>query len=152
MLTQLPDRTNIVKLKHGREGYVYRTARPSDKKALLSTFRKASDELTAKKRKQREGEHERRMSVWNAGGTGFEKFSLPDASSMPNLPAWAAETQGTSTGAGDTGKSKAEADARWISEFSDDFAVAVALKEWDSAVSLYEKGPFTPLLLISVQC
>jgi hypothetical protein len=117
-------------LRYGREGYVYRTDRAVDKKRLLSDFRKASEELAAKKRKEREGEHERRMSVWTTG----DKFPIPDPSSMPAIPVWAAEA-----GTGGA-KEKADADARWISDFSDDLTVAIALHEWDEAVRLVEEG------------
>jgi hypothetical protein len=127
---QSADRTNIIKLRHGREAYVYRTDRAIDKKKLLSDFRKTSEELAAKKRKEREGEHERRMSVW----TGGDKLSIPDSSSMPAVPVWGAEAV---TGGA---KEKADADARWISDFSDDLTVAIALQEWDEAVRLVGEG------------
>ena len=74
------------------------------------------------------------MSVWNAG----DKFPIPDSSSMPTMPVWAAEV-----GAGGA-KEKAEADARWISDFSDDLTVAIALQEWDEAVRLVEEGDIVP--------
>jgi exocyst complex component 8 len=70
------------------------------------------------------------MSVW----TGSDKFPIPDPSSMPAIPAWAIES-----GAGGA-KEKVEADARWISDFSDDLTVAIALQEWDEAVRLVEEG------------
>jgi exocyst complex component 8 len=59
--------TNVIKLRHGKETHVYRIDRLKDKKTLLSTFRHASEELAARKRRQREGEHERRRSVWAEG-------------------------------------------------------------------------------------
>jgi hypothetical protein len=37
-------------------------------------------------------------------------------------------------------KEKAERDARWVGEWSDDLTVAIALKEWSKAVDLVEKG------------
>lgn len=58
---------NVIKLRHGKEVHVYRIERVKDKKTLLSAFRQASEELAARKRKQREGEHERRRSVWAEG-------------------------------------------------------------------------------------
>lgn len=59
--------THVFKIKHNRETHVYRTESASDKKSLLGTFRHVAEELAAKKRKEREGEHERRKSLW-AGG------------------------------------------------------------------------------------
>jgi hypothetical protein len=37
-------------------------------------------------------------------------------------------------------KEKAERDARWVGEFADELTVAIALREWDQAVSLVEQG------------
>lgn len=125
---KLLDRTNIIKLRHGREGHVFRTDRPSEKKSLLASFRQTSEELATKKRKEREGEHERRMSVWTLG----DRVSMGDFSNLPPMPEWAAE-------AGKM-KDKGEIDARWISEFSDSLTVAIALHEWEEAVKLVEEG------------
>jgi hypothetical protein len=62
--------TNVFKIKHGKETQVYRTETPADKKSLLSQFRHVAEELAAKKRKEREGEHERRKTMLQAGATG----------------------------------------------------------------------------------
>ena len=59
--------TNVFKIRHGKETHVYRTESSSEKKSLLSQFRQVAEELAAKRRKEREGEHERRKSLW-AGG------------------------------------------------------------------------------------
>ena len=59
--------TNVFKIRHGKDTHVFRTENPSDKKSLLSQFRQVAEELAAKKRKEREGEHERRKTLW-AGG------------------------------------------------------------------------------------
>src|SRR3984957_20888686 len=60
--------TNVFKIRHGKETHVYRTEAPSDKRSLLSSFRHVAEELTARKRKEREGEHERRKTLWSGGG------------------------------------------------------------------------------------
>ena len=44
------------------------------------------------------------------------------------------------TGMGDSAKDVAERDARWIGDFADQLAVAIALREWDTAVDLVEQG------------
>jgi hypothetical protein len=67
--------TNVFKIRHGKETHVYRTENPADKKALLSQFRHVAEELAAKKRKEREGEHERRKTMLQAG-TGGGDVSL----------------------------------------------------------------------------
>ena len=58
---------NVFKIRHGKETHVYRTESPADKKSLLSQLRQVAEELATKKRKEREGEHERRKSLWNGG-------------------------------------------------------------------------------------
>lgn len=130
-------RTNIIKLRHGREGHVFRTERSSEKKSLLSSFRQTSEELATRRRKEREGEHERRMSVWKSGERSSMGFG--DA---PPLPDWAGDVRrfdflGLGSG---SAKEKAEGDVRWINEFCDSLTVAIALREWDEAVKLVEDG------------
>jgi hypothetical protein len=56
---------------------VYRTESSADKKNLLSQLRHVAEELAAKKRKEREGEHERRKSLWAAGGVRRQPSFLP---------------------------------------------------------------------------
>ncbi|QRV80374.1 exocyst complex component EXO84 [Ceratobasidium sp. AG-Ba] len=125
------DLQNVFKIKKGQDTFVYRTERLSDKRTLLSQFRHAAEELSAKKRKEREGEHERRRSMWNAGDG---KPSEPDA--MPALPAWMIDMASGSGAA----QAKAEQDAQWTNNFIDDLTVAVALRDWDEAVDLVVKG------------
>ncbi|KDQ51127.1 hypothetical protein JAAARDRAFT_140823 [Jaapia argillacea MUCL 33604] len=136
--------TNVFKIRHGRETHVYRTDTPSEKKSLLSHFRQAAEELATKKQKEREGEHERRKSLWAALGFG-------GGDKMPPIPDWMAElNQQTGMTMGSTAKDKLERDTRWVGEFADDLTVAIALREWDRAVELVEQGetklPTTPLL------
>jgi exocyst complex component 8 len=45
-------------------------------------------------------------------------------------------------GDGSGAKEKAERDARWVGEFTDELNVAIALREWEQAVSLVEQGQF----------
>lgn len=60
--------TNVFKIRNNKETYVYRCDLSGDKKILLSQFRQVAEELAARKRKEREGEHERRKSLWGGGG------------------------------------------------------------------------------------
>src|ERR1700731_1057297 len=60
--------TSVFKVRHNKETHVYRTDVPADKKALLSLFRQVAEEWADKRRKEREGEHERRKSIWTHGG------------------------------------------------------------------------------------
>jgi hypothetical protein len=67
--------TNVFKIRHGKETHVYRSDNPADKKSLLSQFRHVAEELATKKRKEREGEHERRKTMLQSGaGNGDVGF------------------------------------------------------------------------------
>ncbi|KAI0370103.1 hypothetical protein BV20DRAFT_1044076 [Pilatotrama ljubarskyi] len=132
-----PNMTNVFKIRHGKETHVYRTEISVDKKNLLSQFRQVAEELAAKKRKEREGEHQRRKSMWMGGDRGSFAFT---GEGVPPLPEWMADLATKSGEMGATAKEKAERDARWIGDWSDDLTVAIALREWDRAVALVEEG------------
>jgi exocyst complex component 8 len=61
---------------------------------------------------------------------------------IPAMPDWMAELAQKAPGDGSTAKSKAELTSRWVGEFADDLTVAIALREWDKAVTLVEQGVF----------
>ncbi|PFH46266.1 hypothetical protein AMATHDRAFT_77745 [Amanita thiersii Skay4041] len=127
--------TNVFKIRHGKETHVYRTESSGEKKGLLSQLRHVAEELAAKKRKEREGEHERRKSMWHGGGGGDR--------SVPPLPEWMADLArkgGDIPGAGSSAKGKAERDARWTNDWADELTVAISLREWTKAVGLVEKA------------
>ncbi|KAJ7754970.1 nuclear mRNA splicing protein [Mycena maculata] len=135
-----PSMTNVFKIRQGKETHVYRTETPSEKKSLLSQFRHVAEELSAKKRKEREGEHERRKSMWNGGG-GDTSFGGSDRA--PLVPDWMADLASRVDPdgvAGSDAKEKAERDARWTAEWADDLTVAIALREWEKATALVETG------------
>ena len=50
--------TNVFKIRNNKETFVYRCELSGDKKVLLAQFRQVAEELAARKRKEREGEHE----------------------------------------------------------------------------------------------
>lgn len=127
--------TNVFKIRHNKETHVYRTEVAADKKHLLVQFRHVAEELAAKRRKEREGEHQRRKSLWVGGDRSSQAFP-PD---VPPLPDFLADMAGKSE-MGSSAKEKAERDARWLSDFCDDLTVAIALRKWDHAVALVEQG------------
>ncbi|KAI0325433.1 hypothetical protein GY45DRAFT_1374778 [Cubamyces sp. BRFM 1775] len=131
-----PNMNNVFKIRHGKETHVYRTEISADKKNLLSQFRHVAEELAAKKRKEREGEHQRRKSMW-MGDRGSLAFT---GEGIPPLPDWMADLASKASEMGATAKEKAERDARWIGDWSDELTVSIALREWDRAVSLVEEG------------
>ncbi|KAF9225287.1 hypothetical protein BS17DRAFT_730632 [Gyrodon lividus] len=139
---------NVFKVRHGKETHVYRTETSSDKKTLLGQFRQVAEELAVRKRKEREGEHERRKSLWAAGERSSTAFN-PDK--LPSLPDWMAElaraTNPSSPSPADaSAKAKNDRDARALSELSDDLTVAIALRTWPRAVKLAESARAYPSL------
>ena len=56
------------------------------------------------------------------------------------VPDWMADLTLRSGGDGSSAKEKAERDARWVGEFADELTVAIALRDWDQAVSLVQQG------------
>ncbi|KAI0640292.1 hypothetical protein C8Q77DRAFT_1153163 [Trametes polyzona] len=132
-----PNMNNVFKIRHGKETHVYRTEISVDKKNLLSQFRHVAEELAAKKRKEREGEHQRRKSMWMGGDRASFAFN---GEGVPPLPDWMADIASKSGELGASAKEKAERDARWIGDWSDELTVAIALREWDRAVALVEEG------------
>ncbi|KAG9046017.1 exocyst complex component exo84 [Tulasnella sp. UAMH 9824] len=132
------DLTSVIKVRRGKETHVFKTDNHSDKKTLLSLFRQVSEELSTKKKKERESEHERRRSVW----TGDRMSMAPGSEPMPALPAWLVDLQNKGLGIpGLPGSDKSqEKDVRWVNDFVDKLAVAIALREWEEAVSLVEQG------------
>ncbi|KZT02064.1 uncharacterized protein LAESUDRAFT_815521 [Laetiporus sulphureus 93-53] len=130
--------TNVFKIRHGKETHVYRTEISADKRHLLQTFRQVAEELSAKKRKEREGEHLRRKSLWG-GDRNSAVFGVEPMPAMPPIPGWMADLIGQSE-VGSDAKDKVERDARWIGDFCDDLTVSISLREWDKAVELVEQG------------
>jgi hypothetical protein len=72
--TPSSDLTNAIKIRRGKETFVYRTSQTEDKKSLLAAFRHVAEELANKKRKDSEKEQERRKSMWT-GDVGDPFFS-----------------------------------------------------------------------------
>ena len=59
---------------------------------------------------------------------------------MPAVPDWMADLAQRAGGDGSSAKEKAERDALWTGEFTDELTVAIALRKWDEAVSYVEQG------------
>lgn len=138
--------TNVFKIRHGKETHVYRTEASTDKKTLLGQFRQVAEELAARRRKEREGEHERRKSMWATGDRTSTAFNLEK---LPPLPQdWMAELAraANSPSPSSDAKAKSDRDARALSELSDDLTVAIALCDWSRAVTLAESARSRPSL------
>jgi hypothetical protein len=66
---------------------------------------------------------------------------------MPAMPDWMADLarKADPDAASTDAKEKAERDARWVGEWADELTVAIALREWQKATGLVEKGTSPPL-------
>jgi hypothetical protein len=62
------------------------------------------------------------------------------------MPDWMTDLAQKS-GVGPSTQDKAEGDARWAGDFADRLTVAIALREWEQAVSLIEEGKMVVLKL-----
>jgi hypothetical protein len=136
------DLTNAIKIRRGKETFVYRTSRSEDKKALLAAFRQVAEELAAKKRKDSEKEQERRKSMWQGDVRVESRVDASDVKmtalgATPPLPNSMNPGRPLSTVSLSGIESK---DSRWIEEFGDDLTMAIAVRSWDEAVDLVEKG------------
>ncbi|KAI0027216.1 hypothetical protein K488DRAFT_62297 [Vararia minispora EC-137] len=116
---------NVFKIRQGKETHVYRTETSGEKRALLVQLRSVAEEFYAKKRREREGEYERRKTIFSNGDRTGDDW-------MVDLAAQA--------GMSDGAKEKAERDTQWIGDFTDELAVAIALREWEKAAGLVEEG------------
>lgn len=58
-----------------------------------------------------------------------------------SIPDWMADLASRAGVDGSTtAKEKSESDIRWVGEFADELTVAIALREWEQAVVLVERG------------
>ncbi|RXW22676.1 hypothetical protein EST38_g3181 [Candolleomyces aberdarensis] len=129
--------TNVFKVRRGKETHVYRTETPQEKKQILTMFRQVAEELQQKRRKEREGEHERRKSIWANGSGGGRNSPVPP---MPEWMSDLAKKGGDIPSIANDAKEKAERDTRFVGDWSDNLTVSIALKEWDKATDLVEEG------------
>ena len=140
------DLTNAIKIKRAKESFVYRTDRSEDKRALLNAFRRVAEELANRRRKESlaEAEARKRESQMHPSGdgAGSSRFSTLKGDSMGQLLAEADKESGrgeADLGGGDVGTDSKDA-SRWLSDFSDQVSVAIALREWGEAVTLMDQG------------
>ncbi|MCO5589739.1 hypothetical protein L7F22_043707 [Adiantum nelumboides] len=130
--------TNAIKIKRGKESFVYRTDRGEDKRALLNAFRRVAEELANKRRKDSlaEAEARKRDSIFPGADSGVLSGSGRLTGSVDTLRRGGVSSSDDSSGRGGNEKDL----NRWLSDFSDQIAVAIALREWGEAVDLVEKG------------
>ncbi|KAG8923452.1 exocyst complex component exo84 [Tulasnella sp. 418] len=76
--------------------------------------------------------------LWALNSATYKRNSVfGGVEPVPALPAWLADLQNSGL---QVGPSREEQDARWVSDFTDNLAVAIAMHQWDEAVRLVEEG------------
>lgn len=149
------DLTNAIKIKRGRESFVYRTDRSEDKRALLNAFRRVAEELAKKRRNESEygaAEARKRESTLlsspndplSGGGAGGGSSRGFDGSLLASIGEDGDEggegSSGVMAAASAAAASERKDPGRWNNDFADELSVCIALRDWDQAVSLIEKG------------
>lgn len=128
------DLTNAIKIKQGKESFVYRTERSEDKRALLSAFRRVAEELANKRRKKNQAAAEARKHESGNLGVSGEALGGRRLSDDAGMTHSTGESDGTAMSAANKDIIRA------LTELTDNIAVSVALREWGEAVSLIEQG------------
>lgn len=140
-----------IKIKKGKESFIYRAEKSESKKALLSAFRRVAEELATKKRKgtlpgggpdgnraSRSGGDPRRQSIY--AGMKFDKMSS-GKSLLPDLAEGGdGEQDGVMKLASERIKEEKKDPHRWINDWSDGLAVDIALRRWEGACEKVGKG------------
>ncbi|BEJ15783.1 hypothetical protein CspHIS471_0503880 [Cutaneotrichosporon sp. HIS471] len=127
------DLTNALKVKRGKDIFVFRCAKASEKKALLAALRQVSQDLLDKRRKESEAEQERRRSMWHGDAVNAR---------MTRMSLFVGGDQmGNGRPLSTIGTSLADSkDLLWIDEFADDLTMAIATQDWDESVKFVERG------------
>lgn len=127
-LKDTKDVRNALKIKHGKESFVYRTERSQDKRALLRAFRGVGEALAARLKKERK----QRAMVQRSNEDGM----LSDAMDPTNQELGLADKEGPPAPMQDDLASLGP----WLNSVIDALAVHIALREWEEAVALVEEG------------
>lgn len=153
---------NSIKIKKGKETFVYRAERPESKKALLAAFRRVAEDLVSKRKKQARdgagggmldvadinaGPGGRRASVYAGMQLDTKKASTPSPSSGASFMSTLAEEEAEEDGtdgvmklATERIKEERKDPHRWMNDWSDSLAVDIALRRWPEAVEKALKG------------
>ncbi|KAM0788257.1 hypothetical protein ACM66B_001408 [Microbotryomycetes sp. NB124-2] len=124
------DLTNAVKIKRGKETIIFRTDHTEDKKVLLLAFKKVAEDLMNKKRKEILNEAEARK-----GDSSVLRGSRQDYDGTYSSTGFNPRQLFESVKDDPSGK-----DLSWIDDVSDEMAVSIAIREFESATTLIEKG------------
>lgn len=113
---------NALKIKRGKEVFVYRTEKAQDKRALLNAFRRVGEDLGNKMKRERKSRTDPKRPEALADSMDFTPGAMPGDG----------EKQERSPEQPDL--------APWLNGVIDELAVHIALREWEEAVALVEEG------------
>lgn len=120
-----------MKIKRGKELWVFRATRGEDKKALLGAFRQVSNDLADKRRKENEAEQERRRTLWQG--------DIGSGNRMTRMSMWGGHDGARPITTIGTSLTDSK-DLAWIDEFGDDLTMAIAAQDWEECVKLVGRG------------
>ncbi|CAO1624657.1 unnamed protein product [Parajaminaea phylloscopi] len=155
-----------IKIKRGKEAFIYRAEKTESKKALLNAFRRVAEDLANRKKREAKGGSRgrdntelltthggadvRRQSIY--AGMNFDhrshKMSLPLAglaeegsgSNVDNDSDGNPDDAGVMKLASERVKEERKDPTRWLNDWSDALAVDIALRRWPDAVDKVAKG------------
>lgn len=134
------DLSNAIKIKRGKESFVYRSERSEDKRALLNAFRRVAEELANRRRKESRQEAESRIKDLHRGSISNGTSQMEG--NMAQLLADAEGKSGTDS-SNDASGLKGKDSFKWLSDLSDQVSVSIAMRQWNEAVTLLERGQNT---------
>ncbi|WFD29678.1 exocyst complex component exo84 [Malassezia sp. CBS 17886] len=122
------DLRHAIKIKHGKEVFVYRTEKNQDKRALLNAFRRVGEDLANKMKREQKAKLSTARGAGDGAGDALDM--APGELSMDPDQTRSAEPS----------ESDAQALGAWLNSVVDDLAVHIALREWEAAVEIVESG------------
>ncbi|MBW0489123.1 hypothetical protein O181_028838 [Austropuccinia psidii MF-1] len=131
-LTDAPNLNNAIQIKSSGEKVILRTESNQEKRNLLNSFRKVTQELARKKRKQSIMAVEQRAPASEFIGGKLVSRGLSSQWARPNSHGLQPNKI--------LGFGKDDKDLSWIGDLSDELAVAIACREFNEAIELIEKA------------
>ncbi|PWN24577.1 hypothetical protein BDZ90DRAFT_205221, partial [Jaminaea rosea] len=157
-----------IKIKRGKETFVYRAEKAESKRALLNAFRTVAEDLASRKKREKAGGttggyddgltvpggpgggDSRRQSIY--AGMAFDHRGPPSSSGMVASPSNSSSLLELTEEDGDNAaggvmrlaserlKHDRLDPTRWLNEWSDSLAVDIALRRWAEATEKVGKG------------
>lgn len=153
-----------IKIKRGKETFIYRAEKAESKKALLNAFRRVAEDLANRKKREikgasrsptgneltvtQDGADLRRQSIYAGMNLDPRSGKGPALAALGGLEEEIDQDETGADGdepgvmklASERVKEERKDPTRWLSDWSDSLAVDIALRRWGSAVEKVGKG------------